>query len=158
MKSIQTISSKLQLHSGPAKFLSWIKFSKGKLSIPRRGQKDFWRDLSRLKKLGLVETETRDGFVKVKLTEEGESEYLKIKIYQTGPLARGLICVVVFDIPEKKREERKLLRFFLKEFGFEKIQKSVWISPFDVAEPLIEFVKARKLDGWIRVFTAKESF
>jgi DNA-binding transcriptional regulator PaaX len=156
MKSNKTISSKLKLYSGPSVILSWIKSSNGKLLIPKRNQKDFWRDLSRLKKDGLIETKTTSKMVQARLTKLGELEFLRIKIFQTGPLPDGQVCVVVFDIPEKNRTERKLLRSLLKEFDFERIQKSVWFSLFDAAEPLVDFFKATKVDKWIMVFVAKE--
>lgn len=157
MKSNKTIASKLKLHSGPARFLSWIKSSKGRLLIPKRNQKDFWRDLSRLKDKGLIETQNIGTTVRARLTKQGELEFLRLRIYQNGPLSNGFICVVTFDIPERNRIERKLLRTLLKEFGFEKMQKSVWFSLFDAAEPLVDFFKATKVDRWVRVFVARET-
>ncbi len=40
--------------------------------------------------------------------------------------------LVIFDIPEKSRGERAALRSLLKNYGFQQIQRSVWLSPFDV--------------------------
>ena len=38
--------------------------------------------------------------------------------------------ILVFDIPEKRKRERRLLRYELSALGFKKMQKSVWLTPF----------------------------
>lgn len=38
--------------------------------------------------------------------------------------------VVIFDIPEKKKVVREVVRDALRRLGFRKLQKSVWIHPF----------------------------
>ncbi len=40
--------------------------------------------------------------------------------------------LLVFDIPEKHRCERRLLRFELYTSGFRRLQKSVWLTPYRV--------------------------
>lgn len=42
--------------------------------------------------------------------------------------------VVVFDIPESKRRLRSRIRVTLKSIGFEQLQKSVWVYPYDCEE------------------------
>lgn len=48
--------------------------------------------------------------------------------------------IVAFDIPEKKKLGREVLRNKLKNLGFIKIQKSVWIFPYP-CEKEIEFIR-----------------
>lgn len=45
--------------------------------------------------------------------------------------------IVIFDIPEKLRTKRNILRGALKRIGFIKIQQSVWVYPYDVSDLLI---------------------
>ncbi|MDP2930571.1 MAG: PaaX family transcriptional regulator C-terminal domain-containing protein, partial [bacterium] len=40
--------------------------------------------------------------------------------------------LVSFDIPEKLRGTRNILRAVLRRLGFGRVQKSVWISPFNL--------------------------
>lgn len=75
---------------------------------------------------------------------------------QADLLSDDFVCMVVFDIPEKFREQRRLLRRFLEDNVFVAIQKSVWISQFGVADFLVKFFKRQKMDKWVRVFLAKE--
>ncbi len=48
--------------------------------------------------------------------------------------------VVIFDIPEKRKSIRTRLRRFMGEYGFVRLQDSVWIYPYD-CEDLIALVK-----------------
>jgi CRISPR/Cas system-associated endoribonuclease Cas2 len=49
--------------------------------------------------------------------------------------------VVIFDIPERRKSTRARLRRFMGEYGFARLQDSVWIHPHD-CEDLIALVKA----------------
>lgn len=56
--------------------------------------------------------------------------------------------VVFFDIPEKRRAERNVLRDKLKELEFREIQKSVFIHPypcFDEIDFVVEYFQLRNL-------------
>lgn len=59
----------------------------------------------------------------------------------------GRWIVVVFDIPEEERWIRDRLRLDLEDLGFGMLQKSVWISPFPIAEDLREFLISSGLAG-----------
>lgn len=49
--------------------------------------------------------------------------------------------VIVFDIPERRKSIRVRLRRFMQEYGFVRLQDSVWVYPYD-CEDLIALVKA----------------
>ncbi len=49
--------------------------------------------------------------------------------------------VLIFDIKEKKRATRNLLRSTLSHIGFVQLQQSVWVCPYD-CEDLITLLKA----------------
>jgi len=72
--------------------------------------------------------------------------------------------LVMFDIPQHKRSTRDRLRRMMLDFGFLRVQYSVWVSPYD-CEELIALVKAElrlgkdvlyvvveqiENDGWIK--------
>ncbi len=72
--------------------------------------------------------------------------------------------MVIFDIKEKKRGKRNLLRKELKAQGFERLQQSVWIYPYECyeyiallktsfssnAEILYAVVEKLENDSWLR--------
>lgn len=111
--------------------------------------------LKRLKYLRLIsERKTANQYI-ANITRVGMQEYFRLKLSACDLLEDNDISVVVFDIPESQQSFRKSLRRLLKEIGFIQIQKSVWISPFDVCEALTKiFGKTKK--RWIRCFIAKE--
>jgi len=49
--------------------------------------------------------------------------------------------IVIFDIPERRKSVRTRLRRFMNEYGFVRLQDSVWIYPYD-CEDLIALAKA----------------
>ncbi|OHA88618.1 MAG: CRISPR-associated endonuclease Cas2 [Candidatus Zambryskibacteria bacterium RIFCSPHIGHO2_02_FULL_43_14] len=48
--------------------------------------------------------------------------------------------VIIFDIPDKKRKIRDLIRSLLKSAGFYLLQESVWVYPYD-CEDIIALLK-----------------
>ena len=60
--------------------------------------------------------------------------------------------LVMFDIPETKKAEREWFRFHLREFGYEMIQKSVWVGPSPLPKDFMDYVKDIKLRGCIKTF------
>jgi len=63
--------------------------------------------------------------------------------------------LVIFDISEESRHTRDLLRDKLKELGFGMLQKSVYISPYDFAQDMYEFLESKKLLGKVYVLIVK---
>lgn len=49
--------------------------------------------------------------------------------------------VLIFDIPESRRETRDKVRNTLRAIGFKKLQQSVWVYPFD-CEDFVTLLKA----------------
>lgn len=50
----------------------------------------------------------------------------------------GVWKLVIFDIPEKKRQVRNVIRAKLVSLGFQKWQNSIWISPYTLAPEIEE--------------------
>ena len=96
--------------------------------------------------------EQENGVTKIVLTEKGRLKTLEFKI-DTIRIPKPLVWdkkwrMVMFDIPEKRRSERNILREKLKEIGFKEIQKSVFIHPFpclDEINFITEYFQLRNL-------------
>lgn len=56
-----------------------------------------------------------------------------------------LLYLITYDIPEKRKKDRELLREYLKRIGAGAIQESVWLTPYDPNEILQEFIKEHEL-------------
>ncbi len=85
--------------------------------------KDFYNSIFRLEQLGLVTKNKTDN--KLAITAEGE----KI-LSRTNPVKDGVWKLVIFDIPEKHKYVRSVLRAKLKALHFKKWQNSIWVSPY----------------------------
>ena len=87
--------------------------------------------------------EISDGTVQILLTQEGRRKAVRFNIEEMR-LAKPERWdkkwrIVLFDIPEKKRRARDILRDKLRELGFYEWQKSVFISPYPCLDE-IEFI------------------
>lgn len=95
--------------------------------------------LNRLIRNGLI-LKDKDG--ELKLSSKGELRLFKFQ-EETKRLKKkwdGKWRIVIFDIWEKSRKKRDFLRHELAEFGFIKLQNSVWITPYD-CEDYINLLK-----------------
>lgn len=107
--------------------------------------------LFELKRRKWIETKTIGNRVVARLTEQGWRQALRDKIRTETQKCPEGVCIVIFDIPEKERFVRNLLRSYLKEWGFEKLQHSVWMTDKDILKPMMLLLQRRNLDRWIRV-------
>ncbi|MCI0559937.1 MAG: CRISPR-associated endonuclease Cas2 [Nitrososphaera sp.] len=118
---------------------------------------------------GHVRWVERGGKKYLEITESGRRA-LDISIARAETTARTKrrwdrrYRMVIFDIPERRRAVRERLRRLMSEFGFLRLQDSIWISPYD-CEDLVALIKAElkvgkdilyviadsiENDGWIK--------
>lgn len=66
----------------------------------------------------------------------------------------GFWWAIAFDIPEKKKQARELLRRELKSMHFIEAQKSIWVTPYDIEKELSVLLNlwSKDLKGNIRIF------
>lgn len=100
--------------------------------------------LGRLAAKGLVTFVEEDGKRYARITEKGE-RMLQIETERTAIMKKRKWDrrwrVVIFDVPERRKSVRDRLRRFMGEYGFVRLQDSVWIYPYD-CEELIALAKA----------------
>lgn len=100
--------------------------------------------LGRLVAKGLVTFVEEDGKRFARITEKGERllelETERVTMTKKRKWDRRW-RVVIFDIPERRKSIRASLRRFMNEYGFVRLQDSVWIYPYD-CEDLIALAKA----------------
>lgn len=100
--------------------------------IPKRRQSEYIRtSLQRLIDQGLLVVS--DG--SVRLTAKGESALSLLEASEfhikTPRRWDGRWRVLIFDVPERKRQLRVRLTATLRSAGFVRLQDSVWVHPFD---------------------------
>jgi DNA-binding transcriptional regulator PaaX len=94
----------------------------------------------------------------VMFTQRGAQKTLKIKLKDLSKKKRpdGKWEMIIFDIPEKKRGLRDMLRQFLVLLGYEQLQESVWVSPYDVFKETSNFLREYSLDLYVKLFLIEE--
>lgn len=101
------------------------------------------RTLRRLEKQKSISISYDGDKTKITLTENGKK---KVLAYQLDEIKLkkgkwdGWWRIVIFDIPEKKKIARNLLRAKMQELGFYMLQKSVLVTPWECREE-IDFIK-----------------
>ena len=110
----------------------------------------FNQELKRLEKIGDVIFAEENGKVIASLTKKGETRINKydfddMKISKPAKWD-GKWRMVIFDISEDKKVARELLRKKLKELGFYKLQKSVYIHPYPCREEITVLRENYNLD------------
>ncbi len=98
--------------------------------------------LRRLQKKGYIDSVRENGKTFLRITSKGELELLKSK-EREKPKQRKWDKkwrIVIFDIKESRRGIRNKIRQDITSFGFERLQDSVWVYPYD-CEELITLLK-----------------
>lgn len=80
---------------------------------------------------------TQQGITSYEKDRYNVSEDANILMHTISKERDGFWKLVIFDIPEKQRQIRNVLRAKLISLGFKKWQNSIWISPYTLA-PEIE--------------------
>lgn len=147
--------------------------------IPPRTIKELvWPELLRLKREGVRKSERKrfakliyylkqKGWIKIAnletkkgliLTPQGVEKVLKIKSKMLEKKKRKdeKWQMVIFDIPEKKRHLRDILREYLHILGYQMFQKSIWISPYDTLKETEEILRKYNLDPYVKLFLIEE--
>ena len=112
------------------------------LVVDRRGVR---RSLAYLVKQGYVKREGKR-VVRFKVTQNGKDKVNELRPGLKNRHWDGKWRIVMFDIAEKYRGMRTVLRRFLVLLGFRQFQRSLWMSAFDVSREVREFLVAARLD------------
>lgn len=116
--------------------------------VPERFKRhNFTRVMGRSLRTGEIERVVKNENVYLRLTSYGEKAI--IRDFPIISLQKrkwdGKWRMVVFDIAEVSRQTRDLLRLKLKELGLGMLQKSVWVTPYDIILDFREFVEEKSL-------------
>ena len=105
-----------------------------------------YKTISALDKSGCIRyTKTQEG-CRVSLTKKGRERLLVyelgLKHFQPKGKWDKKWRLLVFDIPESRRLLRDQIRSTLKQFGFYRLQDSVWVYPYD-CQYILELLRTK---------------
>jgi DNA-binding transcriptional regulator PaaX len=108
----------------------------------------------------------RNGYIKFKsqheeelcyLTKKGEKTVIEllVKLKIKKQKWDGKWRIIIFDIPENRHKFRDNIRKSLLNLGFVKLQKSVWITPYDIIDDLYNIIPGFREGDWFEYAEAK---
>ncbi|MBI4652769.1 hypothetical protein HY750_00755 [Candidatus Kuenenbacteria bacterium] len=130
-------------------------------------KRDYERQKERQRFSQLIYYLKKKGYIKIKnlkqkqgalLTKRGIDRVLKIKFktFEKKKRSDGKWQMIIFDIPEEKRNLRNLLRQNLQILEYKILQKSIWVSPYDVLKETEEIIRKYSLDSYVKLFLIEE--
>lgn len=116
--------------------------------------------IRRLERQKLVSWQEKDGKTILTITDRGKEKLLQYDIdnmkLKKSKKWDGLFRIVIFDIPNKKRKAREMLRKKLKELEFYPLQESVFVTPFECRDE-IDFLRHYfEIVPFVKYIVAKE--
>lgn len=121
-------------------------------------RKELYRSIHRLYESKLVRyIEEKDGSINIVLNKAGKHLALRYRLEEMTIMRPKFWDsgwrIILFDIPETKKPLRDTLRNQLRQLGLVKLQKSVFVHPFECQNEidfLIELYDARRYVRFIR--------
>jgi phenylacetic acid degradation operon negative regulatory protein len=149
----------LGFSSSPSRYFKTLRQLKNEWR--KINQQNFNRSVRSLSKDKLVEEKMLpDGSFKLVLTKNGKKRAGMLKILGSSINFKkpkewdGKWRIVLFDIPEKDRIFRDILREHLYTLNFHKLQHSVFVSPYSFEKSILELVALYSAEPYVRVITA----
>lgn len=110
------------------------------------------RALYVLKKKGLIKLSGRGDKLSAQITEQGSKRLESIvPFYDEKRVWDGKLYLVTYDVPERQRDDRDLLRRYLKKIGCGRFQDSVWLTLYNPTGVLRNFIGDKNLSGAVVV-------
>ncbi|MDP3973653.1 MAG: hypothetical protein Q8P92_02345 [Candidatus Daviesbacteria bacterium] len=106
--------------------------------------------LKRLRENGLIDF-VGDNELIIRLTDKGRGKTLMLSLLENNDKWDGKWRIIIFDVPEKRRIARDLLRQKLKGWGFTPWQQSVWVTKKNCTKQLRDFIKNIGIKDWVKV-------
>lgn len=111
--------------------------------------------LSRLQKQGLVTRLGERNKSCWKLTEEGKKLFEDAEVYKV-PKSDGVARLIIYDVPERERKKRDIMREHLMACNFKQLQKSVWIGYNPLPKDFIDFLDNLEMKQKVHIFSVLE--
>lgn len=118
--------------------------------IPELKKASLAQALKRLREGGLIEL-VSDEKLAFRLTNKGREKAVLASFLQEDEKWDGKWRLIIFDVPEKRRSARDVLRRKLKDWGFVYFQQSVWGTKKNCAKALRDFIKSVGIEDWVMV-------
>ncbi len=117
-------------------------------------RKVVYNTVLRLEKEGYLRKVEKSGDKRYVATLKGKTKILRF--LKKDKKWDGKWRIVVFDIPETKRKMRNFFREKLHDLGFRKLQESVWICPYNIADTVEELIELCNAKVYVHYLLVEE--
>ena len=114
--------------------------------------------VSRMCRAGLLKVRHNGVRSYYSLTEEGHSLLTKgtQRIFvRKNNQWDGSWSIVIYSVPERRREARDRLRLELSWMGYGPLSQATWISPYDLTKEMEDLAERLQIKEYIQMFQAK---
>jgi len=124
----------------------------------KRSKRQFAQFVNYLKRKGYIKIATVKEKRAILLTPKAKEKILKIKTKLKNKKERKdkKWIMLMYDIPQAKNRQRILLREVLKNLGYQRFQKSIWVCPYDVLDETKEIIDFYHLNPFAKIFLIEE--
>lgn len=114
----------------------------------------------RIRKRRDVRLRKKNGVFILEITEEGKRRLARFELNQMRIEPQypwdGVWRIVLFDVPEKERVGRDMLRQKLRDLGFFQLQKSAFVLPYPCRDEIDYVVQRYDIAPYVTIFEAPE--
>jgi len=149
----------------------------GDYLLSRRGEIGIGSLIKLLNDLGLSEQAVRSAVSRMcragilKVRHEGRKSYYSLTKSGSDLLTKGAQRIferkntdwdeswniVIYSIPEKRRQARDRLRLELGWMGYGALSEATWISPYDLTHEVADLVERLRIKEYVQVFHARHN-
>lgn len=124
----------------------------------RKARRSFNQFIQYLQTQGYIKIKSLEGVRGVMLTPKGAQKALRVKrrLKEREKRKDRKWIMIIFDIPEKRKQARELLRDALVDLGYQRLQQSVWVCPYDVYGETEEAVRTYRIIPHVKLFLIEE--
>ncbi len=122
------------------------------------GRRGFGKIIYYLKQKNYITSKTLQGKEALMLTKDGISKALKasFKIEKKERRKDAKWIMLTFDIPQKHKKARELLRSIIHNLGYKMFQQSIWVCPYDVSEMTEKLLQMHNLEKYVKILLIEE--
>jgi DNA-binding transcriptional regulator PaaX len=124
----------------------------------KQDRRKFSQLISYLKRKGYIAIKNFEQKKAVMLTRKGAAKVLRIQFKSGKRQLRKdeKWQMIIFDVPETKKIFREILRNALRELGYQRLQDSVWVCPYEVEKETEWILSNYLLDSYVKTFVVEE--
>lgn len=127
--------------------------------VPDYDEKQVKKSLEYLKSRKLIDIQKQYQMEVFKLTKIGWLRARRLAKSFGIPKPKiwdGKWRMVIFDIPEEKKEKREVFRECIKNLGLANLQKSIWIHPYECRDQIYYLAGNMFIKPYVRYIVAEE--